>query len=203
MRHVLGNAKELFPIAGEERDRISLSRKACTQSLAVAWTHNHNHRNGEALTIVVHCIPSIATRATWLPSGVVASRRPVGGRQPSRPSTFVARNTNGHRSSQNDPGSTCFFGAYLLFTRLPSTFIPDEDQGALFLDIQLPTRHRSTALRRCWSTGGTVPLRTVVSTTTLLAPFVIFRYSELVFDVRLIMQSVRSRPPKFLLQAPN
>lgn len=34
--------------------------------------------------------------------------------------------------------AACFVGAYLLFARLPSTFIPDEDQGALFLDIQLP-----------------------------------------------------------------
>jgi HAE1 family hydrophobic/amphiphilic exporter-1/multidrug efflux pump len=34
--------------------------------------------------------------------------------------------------------AVCFIGAYMLFTRLPSTFIPDEDQGALFLDIQLP-----------------------------------------------------------------
>ncbi len=33
----------------------------------------------------------------------------------------------------------CFFGAYLLFTNLPATFLPDEDQGALFVDIQLPS----------------------------------------------------------------
>jgi hydrophobe/amphiphile efflux-1 (HAE1) family protein len=32
----------------------------------------------------------------------------------------------------------CFLGAFLLFTNLPTTFLPDEDQGALFLDIQLP-----------------------------------------------------------------
>lgn len=32
----------------------------------------------------------------------------------------------------------CFAGAFLLFTNLPSTFLPDEDQGALFMDIQLP-----------------------------------------------------------------
>ncbi len=32
----------------------------------------------------------------------------------------------------------CFLGAFLLFTNLPITFLPDEDQGALFLDIQLP-----------------------------------------------------------------
>jgi len=31
-----------------------------------------------------------------------------------------------------------FAGAALLFVKLPSTFLPDEDQGALFLDIQLP-----------------------------------------------------------------
>jgi len=31
-----------------------------------------------------------------------------------------------------------FVGAVLIFTRLPATFLPDEDQGALFLDIQLP-----------------------------------------------------------------
>ncbi|MBB4186247.1 HAE1 family hydrophobic/amphiphilic exporter-1/multidrug efflux pump [Sinorhizobium terangae] len=34
--------------------------------------------------------------------------------------------------------AACFLGAFLLFTALPSTFIPDEDQGALFMDIQLP-----------------------------------------------------------------
>jgi HAE1 family hydrophobic/amphiphilic exporter-1/multidrug efflux pump len=34
--------------------------------------------------------------------------------------------------------AACFLGAYLLFVRLPATFLPDEDQGALFLDIQLP-----------------------------------------------------------------
>jgi len=32
----------------------------------------------------------------------------------------------------------CFVAAFVLFTRLPATFLPDEDQGALFLDIQLP-----------------------------------------------------------------
>ncbi|MBZ9895676.1 MULTISPECIES: efflux RND transporter permease subunit [unclassified Mesorhizobium] len=32
----------------------------------------------------------------------------------------------------------CFAAAYLIFTGLPSTFLPDEDQGALFVDIQLP-----------------------------------------------------------------
>lgn len=31
-----------------------------------------------------------------------------------------------------------FAGAYFLFTTLPATLLPDEDQGALFLDIQLP-----------------------------------------------------------------
>jgi hydrophobe/amphiphile efflux-1 (HAE1) family protein len=31
-----------------------------------------------------------------------------------------------------------FAGAALLFVKLPSTFLPDEDQGALFLDLQLP-----------------------------------------------------------------
>ncbi|WP_331372884.1 efflux RND transporter permease subunit [Sinorhizobium chiapasense] len=34
--------------------------------------------------------------------------------------------------------AACFLGAFLMFTGLPSTFLPDEDQGALFLDIQLP-----------------------------------------------------------------
>jgi HAE1 family hydrophobic/amphiphilic exporter-1/multidrug efflux pump len=34
--------------------------------------------------------------------------------------------------------AACFVGAFILFTGLPSTFLPDEDQGALFLDIQLP-----------------------------------------------------------------
>lgn len=33
----------------------------------------------------------------------------------------------------------CFAGAYLLFANLPATFLPDEDQGALFVDIQLPS----------------------------------------------------------------
>lgn len=33
----------------------------------------------------------------------------------------------------------CFAGAYLIFTNLPATFLPDEDQGALFVDIQLPS----------------------------------------------------------------
>lgn len=31
-----------------------------------------------------------------------------------------------------------FFGAVVIFGRLPSTLLPDEDQGALFLDVQLP-----------------------------------------------------------------
>ena len=31
-----------------------------------------------------------------------------------------------------------FAGAYLLFVSLPATFLPDEDQGALFMDLQLP-----------------------------------------------------------------
>lgn len=31
-----------------------------------------------------------------------------------------------------------FFGAFTLFTSLPATFLPDEDQGSLFLDVQLP-----------------------------------------------------------------
>jgi multidrug efflux pump subunit AcrB len=31
-----------------------------------------------------------------------------------------------------------FFGAYTIFTHLPSTLLPDEDQGALLLDVQLP-----------------------------------------------------------------
>lgn len=31
-----------------------------------------------------------------------------------------------------------FAGAYWIFTSLPATLLPDEDQGALFLDIQLP-----------------------------------------------------------------
>lgn len=34
--------------------------------------------------------------------------------------------------------AACFTGAFWLFTGLPATFLPDEDQGALFLDIQLP-----------------------------------------------------------------
>ncbi|PQZ47587.1 hydrophobe/amphiphile efflux-1 family RND transporter [Ochrobactrum sp. MYb15] len=33
----------------------------------------------------------------------------------------------------------CFAGAYLVFVNLPATFLPDEDQGALFVDIQLPS----------------------------------------------------------------
>jgi HAE1 family hydrophobic/amphiphilic exporter-1/multidrug efflux pump len=34
--------------------------------------------------------------------------------------------------------AACFIGAFLLFKGLPTTFLPDEDQGALFVDIQLP-----------------------------------------------------------------
>ncbi|HWK63521.1 MAG TPA: efflux RND transporter permease subunit [Rhizobiaceae bacterium] len=34
--------------------------------------------------------------------------------------------------------AACFLGALLLFSRLPTTFLPDEDQGALFVDVQLP-----------------------------------------------------------------
>ncbi|MGX5732923.1 efflux RND transporter permease subunit [Bosea thiooxidans] len=34
--------------------------------------------------------------------------------------------------------AACFLGAVLVFNRLPTTLLPDEDQGALFLDIQLP-----------------------------------------------------------------
>lgn len=33
----------------------------------------------------------------------------------------------------------CFAGAYFIFVSLPTTFLPDEDQGALFVDIQLPS----------------------------------------------------------------
>lgn len=42
-----------------------------------------------------------------------------------------------------------FFGAYTLFTGLPATFLPEEDQGSLFLDIQLPNAaslDRTTAI---------------------------------------------------------
>jgi len=35
--------------------------------------------------------------------------------------------------------AACFAGAYLIFVNLPATFLPDEDQGALFVDIQLPS----------------------------------------------------------------
>lgn len=34
--------------------------------------------------------------------------------------------------------AVCFAVAAWLFTTLPSTFLPDEDQGAIFVDIQLP-----------------------------------------------------------------
>lgn len=34
--------------------------------------------------------------------------------------------------------AVCFGGAFWLFTTLPSTFLPDEDQGALFINVQLP-----------------------------------------------------------------
>lgn len=34
--------------------------------------------------------------------------------------------------------AAAFAGAFLIFTSLPSTFLPDEDQGAIFIDIQLP-----------------------------------------------------------------
>ncbi|MBB2974293.1 efflux RND transporter permease subunit [Mesorhizobium sp. RMAD-H1] len=35
--------------------------------------------------------------------------------------------------------AACFLAAFLLFSYLPTTFLPDEDQGAIFLDIQLPS----------------------------------------------------------------
>ncbi|GLU28130.1 efflux RND transporter permease subunit [Brucella sp. NBRC 12950] len=35
--------------------------------------------------------------------------------------------------------AACFVGAYFVFVNLPATFLPDEDQGALFVDIQLPS----------------------------------------------------------------
>ncbi|TRW99524.1 efflux RND transporter permease subunit [Paracoccus sp. M683] len=34
--------------------------------------------------------------------------------------------------------AACAFGAVYFFTSLPSTFLPDEDQGALFINVQLP-----------------------------------------------------------------
>ncbi|WP_366555762.1 efflux RND transporter permease subunit [Aquibaculum sediminis] len=34
--------------------------------------------------------------------------------------------------------AAAFVGAYLMFTSLPSTFLPNEDQGAIFVEIQLP-----------------------------------------------------------------
>lgn len=34
--------------------------------------------------------------------------------------------------------AACFAGAVWLFTTLPATFLPDEDQGAFFVNIQLP-----------------------------------------------------------------
>ena len=34
--------------------------------------------------------------------------------------------------------AACFGGALWLFTSLPATFLPDEDQGALFVNVQLP-----------------------------------------------------------------
>lgn len=34
--------------------------------------------------------------------------------------------------------AACAAGAVFLFTSLPSTFLPDEDQGALFINVQLP-----------------------------------------------------------------
>ncbi|MFS4436585.1 efflux RND transporter permease subunit [Paracoccaceae bacterium GXU_MW_L88] len=34
--------------------------------------------------------------------------------------------------------AACMFGAYYFFTSLPSTFLPAEDQGAVFVNIQLP-----------------------------------------------------------------
>ena len=42
-----------------------------------------------------------------------------------------------------------FAGAYLLFISLPATFLPDEDQGAIFMDVQLPeaaSLNRTTAI---------------------------------------------------------
>lgn len=34
--------------------------------------------------------------------------------------------------------AACFGGAVWLFTTMPATFLPDEDQGALFVNVQLP-----------------------------------------------------------------
>lgn len=34
--------------------------------------------------------------------------------------------------------AACFGGAFWLFTTMPATFLPDEDQGALFINVQLP-----------------------------------------------------------------
>ncbi|HLS69365.1 MAG TPA: efflux RND transporter permease subunit [Kiloniellales bacterium] len=34
--------------------------------------------------------------------------------------------------------AAAFVGAYVLFISLPATFLPDEDQGAIFIDVQLP-----------------------------------------------------------------
>ncbi len=34
--------------------------------------------------------------------------------------------------------AACFGGAFWLFTTMPATFLPDEDQGAFFVNVQLP-----------------------------------------------------------------
>lgn len=34
--------------------------------------------------------------------------------------------------------TACFGGAFWLFSAMPATFLPDEDQGALFVNVQLP-----------------------------------------------------------------
>src|SRR5260221_1050884 len=62
MRHGFGHAEKLCPIPGEECDRIARSREACAECLAVTRTYAHDHCNGKAFTIVVHCMTSITTR---------------------------------------------------------------------------------------------------------------------------------------------
>ena len=41
--------------------------------------------------------------------------------------------------------------AVMILGRLPTGFIPNEDQGVLFADIKLPTGRHCRAPRRCWT----------------------------------------------------
>lgn len=41
-------------------------------------------------------------------------------------------------------------GMAYLFVRLPSSFLPDEDQGVFLTMVQLPPARRKSARKKCW-----------------------------------------------------